>query len=151
MGVYNHFDSKAGIVEALFLQGFERLREAMVTLSDIEDPLEALFEGGRRYRSLALANPASYRLMFLNAVPGFEPSETARASAEAAFGGLVTTVVRAMEAGIVVEGDPAMTSQMIWAACHGWVSLEICGINFVDDPDAGSILLNQVLVDGLRP
>ena len=25
MGVYNHFESKFGIVEALFIQGFERL------------------------------------------------------------------------------------------------------------------------------
>ena len=31
MGVYNHFDSKYGIVEALFIQGFERLGEAMAT------------------------------------------------------------------------------------------------------------------------
>src|SRR6202161_3568143 len=28
MGVYNHFESKFGIVEALFIQGFERLRDA---------------------------------------------------------------------------------------------------------------------------
>ena len=29
MGVYNHFESKFGIVEALFIQGFERLGAAM--------------------------------------------------------------------------------------------------------------------------
>ncbi len=42
MGVYNHFESKFGIVEALFVQGFERLGEAMATIADIEDPYEAL-------------------------------------------------------------------------------------------------------------
>ena len=68
MGVYNHFDSKAGIIEALFVEGFERLREAMVTLSEIDDPAEALFEGGRRYRALALAHPMAYQLMFLRAI-----------------------------------------------------------------------------------
>ena len=52
MGVYNHFESKSGIVEALFIQGFERLGEAMVALAQIADPLEALLEGGRRYRAL---------------------------------------------------------------------------------------------------
>src|SRR6516162_8748661 len=57
MGVYNHFESKAGIVDALFVQGFERLAEALDTIAGIEDPYEALREGGRRYRALALAHP----------------------------------------------------------------------------------------------
>src|SRR5580658_151668 len=77
MGVYNHFASKSGIIEALFIQGFERLGEAMVTLGDIADPLEALLEGGRRYRDLARAHPMAYRLMFAEAVSGFEPSDAA--------------------------------------------------------------------------
>src|SRR5277367_4691180 len=29
MGVYNHFESKAGIIEALYIQGFARLGAAM--------------------------------------------------------------------------------------------------------------------------
>jgi len=68
MGVYNHFESKAGIVEALFVQGFERLAEALDAIADIEDPYEALREGGRRYRALALAHPMVYQVMFLRAV-----------------------------------------------------------------------------------
>src|ERR1700692_4733739 len=70
MGVYNHFSSKSGIVEALFVQGFDRLGQAMVSLNEIADPLDALSEAGRRYRSLALAHPMAYQLMFLRAVPG---------------------------------------------------------------------------------
>ena len=77
MGVYNHFDSKNGIIEALFIQGFERLSAALTTIADIEDPDEALREGGRRYRALALAHPSVYQLMFLRTVPGFEPSDAA--------------------------------------------------------------------------
>src|ERR1700684_11776 len=50
MGVYNHFESKFGIIEALFVQGFERLGEAIAATRDIEDPYEALREGGRRDR-----------------------------------------------------------------------------------------------------
>jgi AcrR family transcriptional regulator len=151
MGVYNHFDSKAGIVEALFVAGFGRLGEAMVTLSEIDDPLEALFEGGRRYRALALAHPMAYQVMFLQAVRGFEPSDDALATAARAFDGLVAAVQRAMRAGVVEAGDPAMTSQMIWAAIHGWVSLELCGIGFVEDQDAGAELVCTVVMNGLRP
>ena len=36
-----------------------------------------------------------------------------------------------MRAGLIEERDPALTSQMIWAGTHGWVSLELCGIGFV--------------------
>src|ERR1700677_5004567 len=86
MGVYNHFESKFGIVEALFVQGFERLREAIAGTRDIEDPYEALRESGRRYRALALAHPMVYRIMFLRSVPGFEPSDQALEVAGEAFG-----------------------------------------------------------------
>src|SRR5271154_1901369 len=130
MGVYNHFSSKSGIVEALFVQGFERLGQAMITLSAVDDPLEALAEGGRRYRALALAHPMAYQLMFLRAVPGFEPSVEARDVAHGAFNGLATAVRRAMRAGVIAQGDPALAAQLIWTSIHGWVSVELCGMGF---------------------
>ncbi len=151
MGVYNHFASKSGIIEALFVQGFERLQEAMVTLDEIPDPLEALLEGGRRYRTLALAHPMAYQVMFLRAVPGFEPSDMAKSVATRAFDGLVAVVRRAMAVGLVVDRDPALTSQVIWAGIHGWVSLELSGIGFVEDHQAGADLLCAVMVNGLAP
>jgi AcrR family transcriptional regulator len=151
MGVYNHFDSKAGIIEALFIQGFERLGEAMTTLGAIDDPLEALTEGGRRYRALALAHPMAYQLMFLRAVPGFEPSEKARAVAAHAFEGLVAAVERAMAAGLVAERSPTVLAHIIWASIHGWVALELSGMGFIDDQDAGADLLCATVERGLRP
>ena len=42
MGVYNHFESKFGIVEALYVQGFQRLADAMAAMAEIDDPAEAL-------------------------------------------------------------------------------------------------------------
>src|ERR1700735_5047484 len=57
MGVYNHFESKAGIVEALYIQGFKRLGPAMQAMAQIAAPSGALLGGPRRYRALALAHP----------------------------------------------------------------------------------------------
>ena len=151
MGVYNHFASKSGIVEALFVQGFERLGEAMATLSSIDDPHEALVEAGRRYRALALAHPAAYQLMFLRAVPGFTPSDGARRVAGGAFDGLVNAVRRTMDAGVIAEGSPAEMAQVIWAAIHGWVSLEICGIGFAENQDTGYDRVCTSMLRGLRP
>ncbi len=149
MGVYNHFDSKAGIVEALFVQGFERLGEAMATLRDIDDPIEALAEGCRRYRELALAHPRVYELMFLAPIPGFEPSAEAMEVALASFGGLVSAVQRAMAAGRLAPRDPTTVAQMLWAGIHGWMALELGGMSFVADTDAAARDLSASMLRGL--
>ncbi len=151
MGVYNHFDSKFGIVEALFVDGFERLRAALAAIADIPDPYEALREGGRRYRALALAHPMVYQVMFLKAVPGFEPSDHALEIAARAFDSLAAAVQRAMTAGVIADGSPTDTAQVIWAGIHGWVSLELLGIGFVEDQDAGFDRVCASLLRGLRP
>jgi AcrR family transcriptional regulator len=151
MGVYNHFESKFGIIEALYVRGFERLGEAMDGIIEVPDPYEALREGGRRYRALALAHPMEYQVMFLRAVPGFEPSEKALLAAASAFNSLVAAVQRAMAAGVLAEGAPTETAQMIWANIHGWVSLELLGIGFIEDLDTAYDRVCVAMLRGLRP
>ena len=150
MGVYNHFDGKHGVVEALWVEGFDRLRSTLETLGEIDDPGDALVEGFRRYRSLALAHPMAYRLMFLKAVPGFEPSVEAAWTAALAFEALVAAVRRAMESGAITTGDPVQVAQVVWAAVHGWVSLELDSMIFLADADAGAGAMARSLVDGFR-
>ena len=150
MGVYNHFDSKNGIIEALFIQAFERLRDALAGIADIADPDEALREGGRRYRALALAHPMAYQLMFERTIPGYEPSDHALEFAARAFDALVTAVQRAMSAGVLATADAAETAQVIWASVHGWVSLELQGIGFAEDQEAGFERVCTALLAGLR-
>jgi AcrR family transcriptional regulator len=151
MGVYNHFESKFGIIEALFTQGFERLRDAIESIGEIHDPYVAMREGCRRYRALALAQPMVYRIMFLQGVPGFEPSQHALEVAARAFDALVAAVQRAMASGVIAEAPPTETAQLIWASIHGWVSLELLGIGFVEDKAAGYDRLCTSLLLGLRP
>jgi AcrR family transcriptional regulator len=151
MGVYNHFESKFGIVEALWVQGFERLRDAMDSIGDILDPYDALRECGRRYRALALANPMVYQIMFLRAVPGFEPSDRALEISSQAFDALVNAVERAMAAGVLAEGPPADVAHIIWSNVHGWVSLELVGMGFVEDPGAVYDQACTAVLRGLRP
>jgi AcrR family transcriptional regulator len=151
MGVYNHFESKSGIVEALYIQGFQRLADAMAAMDQIDDPAEALLEGARAYRALALAHPMAYQVMFLRAVPGFEPSDPALTSCTRGFDYLVATVQRAIRAGVIAPGSPTETAQMIWASIHGWVSLELLGLGFVEDRDLWYDRLCEALLRGLRP
>jgi len=151
MGVYNHFESKFGIVDALFIQGFARLSEAMDAAAQVRDPYEALRESGRRYRALALAHPMVYQIMFLRPVPGFEPSALAVESAAAAFDKLVAAVQRAMAAGVIVDGPPFETARLIWASIHGWMALELMGIGDPTDQDTGFDRVCSTMLDGLNP
>jgi len=150
MGVYNHFFSKFGIIDALFILGFERLSEAMGSLNQIDDPIAALTEAGRQYRELALAHPMVYEVMFQRAIAGYEPSDEALEVAARAFEGLVSVIRRGMDRGVLTGSSPTTVAQVIWASIHGWMALELRGIGFVEDQAAGFNELCSAIVRGLR-
>jgi len=150
MGVYNHFSSKFGIIDALFMLGFERLSRAMGTLNVIDDPIAALSEAGRQYRELALSHPMTYEVMFLRAIPGYEPSDEALEVAAGAFEGLVSVIRRGMERGVLIGSSPTTVAQVIWASIHGWMALELRAIGFVQDQAAGFDELCSAMVRGLH-
>ena len=120
----------------------------MATLADIADPTEALREAGRRYRALALAHPMVYQLMFLGAVPGFEPAR--RPGRPPGLRGLVATVRRAMAERAWWPTGRRQMAQVIWAAIHGWVSLELGGLIFLSDVDAGAEAMARSLIAGFQ-
>jgi hypothetical protein len=92
-----------------------------------------------------------YQIMFQRAVPGFEPSDQAYEVAVQAFGTLVNATRRAMAAGVIAEGPLTDTAQILWASVHGWVSLELLGIGFVEDQDSAFERAHTALLRGLRP
>ena len=134
MGVYNHFEGgKNGVVDALFRVGFEVLTGELYAVVTAPDPVEALRAGLLEYRRLALDHPRTYEVMFLCAVPGFQPSEQSHAVAEEAFEVLVQGVALGMREGAFLEGDPREVAQQVWAAVHGAVALELADVCMVDD------------------
>ena len=150
LGVYNHFQCTAGVIDALFRQGFAVLDSELEAVHRIADPEQALRTGLAIYRRLALTTPATYRLMLLRAVPSFVPSIESQLVAEGAFDQLVRAVDRMVDVGLFSPGDHREIAQRIWAACHGWISLEMFGIGFTGDPAAGYNDLVDLLVSGLR-
>jgi AcrR family transcriptional regulator len=153
MGVYNHFASKFGIVDALFIQGFQRLTEALDASAELPDPYEALRDCGRRYRDLALAHPMVYQIMFLRPIPGFDASPRAIEIAVAAFDSLVAAVRRGMRAGVITDGDADETARLIWASIHGWMALELMGIGGGDETEQarGFERVCTTMLSGLSP
>ncbi|HEY8081438.1 MAG TPA: TetR/AcrR family transcriptional regulator [Acidimicrobiales bacterium] len=149
MGLYSRFEGKYGVVDAVFKEGFAVLRSTIEGSGAIGDPLVAFRAAGRSYRSLALEHPARYQVMFLCAIPGYEPSDEAIETASAAFLALVAAVQRCLDASAFRPGDAVEIAQQVWSSCHGWVALELGGINFVNDLDAGYARLLELLELGL--
>jgi AcrR family transcriptional regulator len=147
MGVYSRLGGKEGLVDALLIRGFDRLR-ATTEAGTEQDGLERLIGCGRRYRQFGLANPHFYAIMFEQAIP-HDPSDMAMEHATAAFGALVRSVELAAAAGCIVAPDATEVAQQLWDAVHGAVALELKGMILTPDPDATYDALLLTIIRGL--
>ncbi len=73
--------------------------------------------------------------MFGGAIPGFVPSEEALMEAAPTLQMLIDQVQVCMDAGLLEHGDPQAVAEVLWAATHGAVSLELAGF-FGDEKTA---------------
>ena len=137
MNVYSRFGGKDGVVEHLFVEGFRLLGEGMHSLVDSDDPLADIVTCGISYRRFAIDNPTLYSVMFDRVVPDFVPSIEAQVLAGSTLGLLAERIERAMSAGALRTADPLSTAALVWATCHGVVSLELKGVGpvSIDWPD----------------
>lgn len=128
--LYTMFGGKGGLADALYREGFERLTrrlEEAENADDSDDPVVQAAALAIAYRESALADRNYYEVMFGRAIPGFEPSAESLAVADASLGMLAKAVREAMDAGVLVEGDAGAVAEVLWAAAHGVVSLELAG------------------------
>ena len=116
-GIYTHFGGKQGLVEAIYLDGFESFdRHVAERLGEGVQP------AGAAYREWALANPTHYLVMWGRAVPDFDPSPAARERAYQSFQRLVDAFSANGSAA------PVPAAYHAWATMHGYVMLELVGI-----------------------
>jgi AcrR family transcriptional regulator len=148
MGVYNRLGGKDGLVDALLIRGFDRLRES-ISGGDQPDMLERLRACGGRYRQFALDNPHFYAIMFEDAIPHERDSAEVGEHAAAAFGALVRNVELAAAAGRIVAADAQEVAQQIWSAVHGAVALELKALVLTPDPEATYRTLLDTVLRGL--
>jgi AcrR family transcriptional regulator len=150
MGVYNRLGGKDGLVDALLIRGFDRLRAAIESPDD-PDMRTRLRASGLRYREFALANPHFYAIMFEDAIPREHESAEVEEHARACFGALVRAVEMASAAGVIAAQDPLEAAQQIWSAVHGAVALELKGLVLTEDPAATYGAFLDTMIRGLAP
>ena len=133
--LYTTFGGKHGLADGLYREGFARFAKRLAAVPSDTDPLTRLIALGEAYRDNARENPTYYGVMFGGAMPGFVPSEEALVQAAATLQALIDQVQVCMDAGILVPGDPQVVAEVLWAATHGAVSLELAGF-FPDEQTA---------------
>jgi AcrR family transcriptional regulator len=100
--LYEYFDSKHALYDAMFADGNRQLLERLNALTLPTDPRAALKKVLRAYIDFALEDPARCELLFERHIPGFEPSPSAYALAQDAL----TRVTEAMrDAGVTAQAD----------------------------------------------
>jgi AcrR family transcriptional regulator len=154
MGVYNRLGGKDGLVDALLIKGFDRLRAAIdAAINDTAEPSmrARLLASGRNYRRFALDNPHFYAIMFEDAIPHEFDNEQVGEHAQATFGALVRAVELAAAAGVVAAPDPFEAAQQIWSAVHGAVALELKGLIQTPDPQYTYEASLTTVIRGLAP
>jgi AcrR family transcriptional regulator len=144
IGIYSHFNGKQGILDELYIEGFERVFAAMDTLKSAKGPRETILLGVRGYLEVAEKYEAHYRLIFGESDAGYSPSEEARAIAEKAFKRLIS-----VSSLILPEDTPLdkkqRTALEIWAFVHGYVSLKHHAISTVISPEEWNTLALNAL------
>src|SRR3954452_330428 len=95
--LYQYFDSKNAIYDAMFAQGNRALVERVAQMPETSDPEADLHRVARIFVEFAVEDPARYQLLFQRTIPGFEPSPE---SYRLAVGLLQRGAERMAEAGV---------------------------------------------------
>ena len=100
--LYEYFDSKHALYDAMFADGNRQLLAQIEALSFPRDPRAAVKKYMRTFLDFALEDPARCELLFERHIPGFVPSPESYAIAEELLGRAGKLL---NEAGVTKQGD----------------------------------------------
>ena len=106
--LYQYFDSKHAIYDAMFAQGNEALVERVSDLESTGDPVEDLRLEAHAFVGFAVEDLARYHLLFQRTIPGFEPSPESY--------GLAVNMLRKTEAHLADAGLRDPEALDLWTA-----------------------------------
>ncbi len=141
--LYAHVDDKLDLMRKLGEDGFQRLIDRLEPIPQ-EDPLEEIREIARVYLDFARSNREQFTVMFLFPTPVVGPPEPQSLLNSARAYTIATDAVqRAIDAGLLLGRDPALTSATLWSAVHGVTMTMITGDAF--GPELGDVLMASVV------
>jgi AcrR family transcriptional regulator len=130
--IYSLFGGKDGLANELYLEGCDRLRQSIESVTPQENVRDYVMNCCWAYWTFAIENPSYYSVMFNNAIPQFQPKTESVASVGTAFRILIQVLSEYHQAGKLLSYDPIETIHLIWSPLHGVISLYM-GQHFRED------------------
>lgn len=125
--IYQYFDDKDALLLALKLQAGDLLTVEMEAARQ-QPTIEAQFHDmGRRYVRFGLENPAYYRLIFQDSVPGLELTPEQLVRMRRSWAIMRDTLKAWAKTWGVRSIDADHEANVIWAMAHGITSLALAG------------------------
>jgi len=122
IGIYSHFQGKQGILDALYIEGFNMVRDAMDVVPEGKATKAQVLESCMGYMRVGERYEAHYRLIFGETDAGYEPSEEAISARDTAFAKLVSVAGSYLpDASTIIEHRQIALD--LWAIVHGYVSI----------------------------
>ena len=121
--LYKHFAGKDQIAEAIAIEGFRELTDALhADRTSAETADGALTRMARAYLDFACANPVLYELMFVRRTTLTFANEATPPPVSAGF-----VELREVISSVARDRDPETLTEVFWAALHGLASLASSG------------------------
>ncbi|WP_208615941.1 TetR/AcrR family transcriptional regulator [Streptomyces cellostaticus] len=147
-----HFKDKQALLDALALDGYERLNQALDTASGhpgrtLEERMTAL---ARAYLGFAVENPELLELMFARK---HHPDSSAQlaSAVDRSLNSFTGMIADAQERGEIVPGDPERITMVAAASLHGLAALIASCALEAEEALAGLDAHVHLLLHGLRP
>lgn len=153
--IYFHFRDKESLLAELCEYDFQAFARGFNVIAEIPDPIARLRAAGEAYVAFGLNHPSHYRLMFMTPKSAEGNLEHKGNPEEDAYAFLKVIVAELMQQGRFRDGitDIDLASQVIWAAVHGVVSLEIakCKDEWVEwrPVEERARAMSDMIIDGL--
>ena len=116
--VYELFDDKAGLVRAMFFEGFRLLGAELAKIPPTAEPLADIERLVPVFRLFCRAYPRLAQVMFSRPFADFEPGADESAAGASVRHEFVGRIQRAIDAGLLV-GDPTDIAHVLLALAQG--------------------------------
>jgi AcrR family transcriptional regulator len=129
--IYQHFTDKESLLHELCSQDFDALAAAFAEIAGESDPILRIRDIAIAYARFGIEHPNHYRLMFMTPFHNKKLDEDDMCKKgnpdQDGYAFLKKAVTEAIEAGRYRDGldNSELISQVLWAAVHGVVSLQI--------------------------
>jgi AcrR family transcriptional regulator len=150
--LYELFGDKAGLLRAVFFEGFGLLAHVVESVATTPDPEADVFATLAATRRFSLDRPMLFDLMFSRPFAEFRPSSDDHAAATAVYRTVMSRVDRCITSG-VLAGDGIDIAQVLIATNRGLIAAELAGIlgSTPESSERRWFLGVQAVFAGLRP